>query len=103
MKIESENQTAEDVGTSCASSCSAPPVLPEFVEGFPATFQQPADLPEGLIGSRILQFGTTCDRGLEGGGLIIDYLPVGRELPVRVILEFNELAMWVSTQDGYRK
>jgi len=53
-------------------------------------------LPRHLIGARILRFGAApAKAGLEGGGLVIDYIPGGgRRGLLRVVLEFNERGMW---------
>ena len=54
-------------------------------------------VPFGIIGSKIVRFGGG-PRGanLEGGGLIIDYLPHNSDCLMRVVLEFMERGMWVS-------
>jgi hypothetical protein len=52
--------------------------------------------PPDLIGATVVGFGAAppeCD--LEGGGLIIDYMPKGKADPKRLVLAFNELGMWV--------
>lgn len=48
-----------------------------------------------LTGARILQIGSPDDGDLEGGGLVIDYVPEGATDRHRVVLAFNELGMWV--------
>jgi hypothetical protein len=53
-------------------------------------------VPPDLIGATIVAFGAAapeCD--LEGGGLIIDYVPAGEAIPKRIVLAFTELGMWV--------
>jgi len=53
-------------------------------------------IPADLIGARIEKFGAApieCD--LEGGGLIIDYVPNGQIDAKRLVLAFNELGMWI--------
>jgi hypothetical protein len=53
--------------------------------------------PSDIIGATILRFGAAppdCD--LEGGGLIIDYVPEGQADAKRLALAFNELGMWVA-------
>jgi hypothetical protein len=65
-------------------------------------------VPEGIVGSSILGFGAVprieefCPRcrtmhtySIEGGGLVIDYLPEGHTDPVRLVLAFNDLGMWI--------
>ena len=52
-------------------------------------------LPKGLIGAEILDIGTVEDAGMvEGGGLVIDFLPAGSQQTHRVVLGFNEIGMW---------
>lgn len=52
-------------------------------------------LPPDLVGARIVRFGAAPKRfDLEGGGLIIDYIPKGRRGAKRLVLAFNELGMW---------
>lgn len=51
--------------------------------------------PKGLLGARIVNFGTG-HLDVEGGGLIIDYVPPEPEANVeRVVFAFNECGMWV--------
>jgi hypothetical protein len=52
--------------------------------------------PPDIIGAKILRFGAAppeCE--LEGGGLIIDYIPLDESEPKRLVLAFNELGMWI--------
>lgn len=63
-------------------------------------------LPNGLIGATILRMGTAKMPHVEGGGLIIDFVPQGTTRQRRIVLEFNELGMWVRAQtilDGVRE
>lgn len=54
--------------------------------------------PPDLIGSTIVGFGTFEEcHNLEGGGLVIDYIPAGSKETKRVVFEFTELGMWVSS------
>ncbi len=50
-----------------------------------------------LTGARIVRIGGTNDDEpkIEGGGLIIDYVPEGGEAVERVVFAFNENGMWV--------
>lgn len=53
-------------------------------------------IPSDIIGSMIVRFGAAppeCD--VEGGGLIIDYIPPGESEPKRLVLAFTELGMWI--------
>jgi hypothetical protein len=41
--------------------------------------------------------GTFADQSLvETGGLVIDYLPESGDSPRRVVLAFNDVAMWIA-------
>lgn len=56
-------------------------------------------LPEDIIGAIIVRFGAAppeCD--LEGGGLIVDYIPKEATEPKRLVLAFNELGMWIEAE-----
>jgi hypothetical protein len=57
-------------------------------------------LPPGIIGSRIVKFGTVAKDvatrpcpSLEGGGLVIHYIPEGETQVQRVAFSFTELGM----------
>jgi hypothetical protein len=59
--------------------------------------EEGADLPRDIVGSRIIGFGAApVEAGIEGGGLIIDYVPDGSDDVRRIVLAFNELGMWVA-------
>jgi hypothetical protein len=51
--------------------------------------------PEDMIGATILRIGTpeNSRKRLEGGGLVVDYLPAGASNGQRVVLSFTELGM----------
>ena len=67
------------------------PLLPNYFH-----FEQGNPLPKGLVGSIIVRMGTIPASGeVEGGGLVIDYRRPGSKKTRRVVLAFNELAMWV--------
>jgi hypothetical protein len=62
-------------------------------------------IPRGLVGATIVRFGTVANEvseasnaSLEGGGLLIDYIPRGETVPRRVAMAFNDVAMWVAYQ-----
>lgn len=58
-------------------------------------FMPPDAVPEDLAGATIVQLGMANDGSqLDGGGLVIDYLPRGSTTPVRLVLAFNEGGMW---------
>jgi hypothetical protein len=57
------------------------------------------DLPEGLIGSTIVGFGTLAEpRSVHGGGLVIDYQRVGEQQTRRLVLACTDVAMWIAYQ-----
>jgi len=52
--------------------------------------------PPDIVGAKIVCLGAApreCD--VEGGGLIIDYIPQGENESKRLVLAFNELGMWI--------
>jgi hypothetical protein len=71
--------------------------LSEFTpeQHLPSLFGEGDPLPEGIVGSRILAFGAAPDSTSVEGGLVIDYLPEGENVPVRVVLYFTDLGMGV--------
>ncbi len=50
-----------------------------------------------LCGARIVQIGTPDDDAvsIEGGGLVIDFIPEGQQHPRRIVFGFNECGMWI--------
>lgn len=52
-----------------------------------------------MKGSTILRIGTPSEGDFDGGGLIIDYRPVGSTTNWRLVLGFHEGGMWVE-HDG---
>jgi hypothetical protein len=54
-------------------------------------------VPADLIGATIVQIGTIPHDGplVEGGGLVIDFIRYSEKETRRIVLEFNECAMWV--------
>jgi hypothetical protein len=72
--------------------------LSEFIpeQHLAALYSDGEPLPERVIGAKILRFGAApriaC---VEGGGLVIDYLPNGETVPIRVVFSFTELGMGV--------
>lgn len=54
------------------------------------------EIPSDLIGATILCIGAPAeDLSLEGGGLVVDYLPAGSKDRRRIIFAFNGNGMWV--------
>ena len=73
------------------TKCDPTPCLPNY---FRPTNGKP--LPDGFVGSTIVRAGGVPIEGaVEGGGLIIDFIPAGSIDSRRVILGFNEVGMWV--------
>src|SRR5947209_2343091 len=68
------------------------PVLPDALH-----FQRGNPIPGRIVGATILAFGTipADHTGIEGGGLVIDYLPRRSNRAKRVVLAFSDLGMWV--------
>jgi hypothetical protein len=57
---------------------------------------EPETLPEELLGATIVAIGSPRNYGLvPGGGLWIDYRPAGSGEVRRLVLAFDEVAMWV--------
>lgn len=51
-----------------------------------------------LAGSRLLQIGSPAEGGIEGGGLVIDYVANGSTKPQRIVFGFNECGMWIEAE-----
>jgi hypothetical protein len=67
-----------------------------IVEGLPDYFHGPSgqeSIFRRLPGAKILRIGSTNERGIEGGGLILDYELNGKSH--RLVFAFTELGMWV--------
>jgi hypothetical protein len=63
----------------------------------PDLFGRNEDIPEDLIGAKIVLFGTFKDNSLvDGGGLVIDYQPINSDETRRVVFAFDETAMWLA-------
>jgi len=68
----------------------------EVIEALPDFFHSPRGKEEvfrRLAGAKIVRIGSTAEKGIEGGGLILDYELDGRIY--RLVLAFTELGMWV--------
>ena len=71
----------------------------ESIACLPGRFRNGGDLPKRIIGARIVTFGAAPrSADFEGGSLVIDYVPKGKENPVRVVLSFTELGMWIAAE-----
>ena len=69
------------------------PRLPDWID----SARRGGTFPPDIIGATIADFGAApAECGLEGGGLIIDYIPRGESERKRLVLAFNELGMWVA-------
>lgn len=53
------------------------------------------DVFKSMVGARIVRIGSTDEGDLEGGGLVVDFVPVGEKTAKRVVFSFNERGMWV--------
>jgi hypothetical protein len=54
--------------------------------------------PSDIYESKIVSIGTPASyTDLEGGGLIIDYIPSGCTRLRRLVLAFNDLGMWIES------
>jgi hypothetical protein len=69
-------------------------VSPEFAHAFDRNER----IPDDLARATILSIGRFEDSGsTEDGGLVIDYQPVNSPNKKRLVLAFNELAMWIDS------
>ena len=70
----------------------------ELVEALPLSRFAPEGGEEFLrtmAGVTIIRIGSTDEDGIDGGGLLIDYLPKGSDAPRRVVFAFNDSGLWV--------
>jgi hypothetical protein len=61
------------------------------------------DMPSAMVGATIMAIGAIEGViNVEGGGLVIDYLPVGSKNLQRVVFGFTEMGMWIEyhSSDG---
>lgn len=56
-----------------------------------------SDLFEAMVGARIVDIGAPFggDRRIEGGGLVVEFIPAGDTAKRRVVFGFNEGGMWI--------
>lgn len=69
----------------------------EFVKALPNIFGRHAEYPADMIGATIIRMGFIADEHVDGGGLVIDYLPAGEAGGKRVTFAFCETGMWVDS------
>ena len=68
----------------------------KVIPKLPGVFRHGDDLPDGLTGATIINTGTVENNsGIEGDGLLLDFVPKGSAIVRRVVLAFNEVGMWV--------
>jgi hypothetical protein len=74
---------------------SAAAVIPRLPDAFDSARRGDA-IPPDIIGATILSFGAApSELHLEGGGLIVDYIPKGATEANRLVLAFNDCGMWI--------
>jgi len=62
----------------------------------PDRFRPGKPLPKGIVGSKIVKFGAAPQSAeIEGGGLVIEYVPAGKKKSVVAVFAFTELGMWL--------
>lgn len=84
-----------------ADAADLDPACLTVIEALPAGWHQPEGGEEvfrRLRGAKLVQIGSPAEEGLEGGGLVIDYMISGAETPQRLVLAFNELGMWIQAE-----
>lgn len=70
----------------------------KIIERMPCIFRsdEHRPFPADMAGAKLIAIGTVEDRrAVEGGGLLIDYQPVGSTDVKRIVLAFTEEAMWL--------
>jgi hypothetical protein len=77
-------------GAAWARSLHIVPLLPARSENTQGTF------PPELYNAKIIGIGMPEEpTNLEGGRLVIDYMPIGSTQTKRLVLAFNECGMWI--------
>jgi hypothetical protein len=74
----------------------------DFLNALPSIFGRYRDVPNDMAGATIVRIGTIPGRDIEGGGLVIDYAPIGGGSK-RCVLAFNELGMWIESVEPLAK
>ena len=74
----------------------------EFVAMLPNIFgsRRREGYPSDLIGASIVRLGTIPSLDAEGGGLVIDYTPLGSTEEHRAVFEFSDVGMWVHSSSS---
>ena len=58
-------------------------------------------VPRELIGARIVRFGGGApEHRLEGGGLLIDFIPKGKRAVRQIVFYLNSSGMWVERKSA---
>jgi hypothetical protein len=77
----------------------------EIIPVLPASIEPRCAIPDGIVGARILGFGSINRNEFRShaphivnGGLFIDYLPQGSLRSRRVAIGFSDLGMWEEGQ-----
>jgi hypothetical protein len=71
----------------------------DILAALPSVFARYADLPGDMVGATIIRMGTIPDLEVEGGGLVIDYKPRGSRCAKRVVFGFNDVALWIESEE----
>ncbi|MSP76029.1 MAG: hypothetical protein EXR12_07830 [Rhodospirillaceae bacterium] len=74
----------------------------EVVAALPSAFHFPEgaeELFKRLAGAEIIRIGAPPTKGIEGGGLIIDYRQKGASEYRRAVFAFTEIGMWLEFDD----
>jgi hypothetical protein len=69
----------------------------EFVDALPDIFGRHAEFPDDLVGATVARIGTIPGQHVEGGGLVIEYRPLGSTCVRRAVFGFNDCGMWVES------
>ena len=70
----------------------------EIVEALPHSSYAPEggeELLRSLRGATLVKIGSFSEGGIEGGGLVLDYLPKGDDQVKRVVFAFTDSGLWV--------
>jgi hypothetical protein len=70
----------------------------KIIEALPLALHRPEGgekLLRRMQGAKIVKIGGANEDGIEGGGLLIDYVPISGMETHRVVFAFNELGLWL--------